>query len=272
MESAESVIRSVVQDRLSQNSEQKESRILIGECDVGRLIGRRGANIRSIKRQSGANISVEEGGESGGNRLCLVTGSSRQIEEALLLIEETIHIRPGHGRGEGEHMERQNEKERRLALIPAHLPQTRDYFAVFVSAIDGEGGIWVQPIEQQEPALLEDLVQDMTSLYSGLACGEAAMESIEIGSVCAAPFEHDSSWYRAIVTALPTTDTASLLYVDYGDSGMLPRGKLKMLRYILERECFAMAVVVMFDKINAGPSSGHFSVKLYDVFWTQSLA
>ena len=53
---------------------------------------------------------------------------------------------------------------------------------------------------------------------------------------------------------------------------MLPRGKLKMLRYILERECFAMAVVVMFDKINAGPSSGHFSVKLYDVFWTQSLA
>ena len=234
MESAEAAIRSVVQEKLSQNSEQKESRILIGEYDVGRLIGRRGANIRLIKRQSGANISIEEG-ESGGDRLCLVTGNRRQIEEALLLIEETIHIRRGQERVEGGHMDKGNEKERCLTLIPAHLPQTRDYFAVFVSAIDNEGGIWVQPIEQQEPALLEDLVQDMTSLYSGLACGEAAMESVEIGSVCAAPFEHDGSWYRAIVTALPTTDTVSLLYVDYGDSGTLAQDKLKMLRYILER-------------------------------------
>ena len=262
MESAEAAIRSVVQDKLSQKSEQKESRILIDECDVGRLIGRRGANIRSIKRQSGANISVE--GESGGDRLCLVTGNRRQIEEALLLIEETIHIRRSQEREEGGHVDRGNEKERRLTLIPAHLPQTRDYFAVFVSAIDNEGGIWVQPIEQQEPALLEDLVQDMTSLYSGLGCGEAAMESVEIGSVCAAPFEHDGSWYRAIVTALPTTDTASLLYVDYGDSGTLPQDKLKMLRYVLERECFMMAVTIV--TINAGLSSGHFSVKLCDVF------
>jgi hypothetical protein len=203
---------------------------LIGGCDVGRLIGRRGANIRSIKRQSGANIYIQEGGERGGNRLCLVTGNSRQIEEALLLIEETIHVHPGQAQGERE---TRNEKERPLALIPAHLPQTRDYFAVFVSAVDSEGGVWVQPIEQQEPALLENLVHDMTSFYSGLAYQEAAVESVKIGSVCAAPFEHDGSWYRAIVTALPTTDTASLLYVDYGDSGTLPRDKLKMLRYIL---------------------------------------
>ena len=231
VENAESAIRSVIQDKVSQNAEQKESRVLIAGCDVGRLIGRRGTNIRSIQRQSGANVSIEERGESGGDRLCLVTGSSRQIEEALLLIEETLQ--PGQGRGKGGHMERQDEGEQPLTLIPAHLPQTRDYFAVFVSAIDSAGGVWVQLIEQQEPALLENLIQDMTSLYSGLPLQEAAMESVEIGSVCAAPFEHDGSWYRAIVTALPTSDTASLLYVDYGDSGTLPRDKLKVLRYVI---------------------------------------
>ena len=195
---------------------------------MGQLIGKWGTNIRSIQRQSGANISIEERGKSGGDRLCLVTGSSRQIEEALLLIEETLQ--PVQGRGKGGRMQRRDEGEQLLTLMPAYLPQTRDYFAVFVSAIDSEGGVWVQLIEQQEPALLENLVQDMTSLYSGLPLQEAAMESVEIGGVCAAPFEHDGSWYRALVTALPTPDTASLLYVDYGDSGTLPRDKLKVLR------------------------------------------
>lgn len=232
VENAESAIRSVVQDKLSLNSEQNESRVTIAGCDVGRLIGRRGANIRSIQRQSGANISIEDREKGGEDRLCLVTGTSRQIEEALLLIEETIGVQCGQGRGNGGHVEKQIEGERCLTLIPAHLPQTDDYFAVFVSAIDGEGGVWVQAIEEQEPDLLENLVQDMTSFYSGLARQEAALESVEIGGVCAAPFEHDGSWYRAVVTALPTSDTAHLLYVDYGDSDTLTREKLKMLRYV----------------------------------------
>ena len=231
VEDAESAIRSVVQDKLSQDSEQRERRVLIAGCDVGKLIGRRGTNIRLIQRQSGANVSIEERGKGGGDRLCLITGNSRQIEEALLLIEESIQP-AGQGREKGGSIERQDEGERLLTLIPAHLPQTRDYFAVFVSAIDSEGGVWVQPIEQQEPDLLENLVQDMTSLYSGLACKEASMESVDVGSVCAAPFENDGSWYRAIVTALPSSDSARLLYVDYGDVGTLPRDNLKQLRYI----------------------------------------
>ena len=198
---------------------------------MGRLIGRRGTNIRSIQRQSGANVSIGERGKGGGDSLCLVTGTSKQIEEALLLIEETIQ--PDRGREKGGHLERQHKGDQPPTLIPAHLPQTKDYFAVFVSAIDSEGGVWVQLIEQQEPDLLESLVQDMTSLYSGLSLQEAALESVRIGSVCAAPFEYDGRWYRAIVTALPTSDTASLLYIDYGDSGTLPQAKLKVLRYII---------------------------------------
>ena len=229
VENAESVVRTIVQDKLSQSFEQKESRVLIPENAVGRLIGRRGANIRSIRRQSGASVSIEEREKIRGDRLCLVTGNTRQIEEALILIQESIQIDQGIGkRGP---VELQHEGRQPLTLIPASLPQTSDYFPVFVSAIDSEGGVWVQPIEQQEPALLETLVQDMTSLYSGLSPQEARLESTTVGTVCAAPFEHDGSWYRAIVTSLPTHDTASLLYVDYGDTGSLPHTKLKVLRY-----------------------------------------
>lgn len=240
VENAESMIHSVVKEKVSQISEQKESRILIAGGDVGRLIGRRGMNIRSIQRQSGANVSIEERGKGGGDRICLVTGTSKQIEEALLLIEEMI--RPNQERGEGGHVERQHKGDTPLTLIPAYLPQTEDYFAVFVSAIDCEGGVWVQPIEQQEPALLENLVQDMASLYSRLSVQEAILESIGIGSVCAAPFEYDERWYRAIVTALPTSDTASLLYIDYGDSGTLPRAMLKVLRYMYM--CMCLRVII----------------------------
>lgn len=229
MENAESAIHTVVKDKLAETSEQTESRIFIAEGDVGRLIGRRGRNIRSIQQQSGAHVSIDGGEKDGEDRLCLITGSSRQIEAALLLIEGSLQI--GESRERKEHLEKKIEADMPLTLIPAHLPQMEDYFPVFVSAVDSEGGVWVQPIEQQDPALLETLVLDMTSLYGKLSQQEAIFESVKVGSVCAAPFEADGKWYRAIVTALPAPGSATLLYVDYGDSDTLPWTKLKVLRY-----------------------------------------
>ena len=225
IQSAEEAIRSIIDQRLSEKKDRKETRLLIPDHAVGKLIGRRGTNIRSIQRQTGAHVSVEERAGAGGDRICVVSGNSRQIEEALLLIEASVQVNHKESKGS-----RQGHSSERVHLIPAFLPETNDYFASFVSAVDGEGGVWVQPMEREDPAQLEDLVDRMTLFYGELSDEDSRLENVVVGCVCAAPFEHDGSWYRAVITSAPTQGLANILYVDYGDSGSVAVTKLKTLR------------------------------------------
>ena len=200
------------------------------------MIGRRGANIRSIQRQSGAHITLQDKNGWGMDRLCLITGNPTQIERALLLIEASVQISDHRRRG-GIFKQQQSTKFG-AHLIPAILPETKDFFASFVSAVDGDGGLWIQPVEKEDPALLEALVEKMTSFYSGLSDEVCTLNSRAIGSQCAAPFEHDGKWYRALLVSLPSEEMANVLYVDYGDCGLLPVARLKSLRYVyVSRHC-----------------------------------
>lgn len=225
VQSAQKSVNSIIDQKLSEKKNLKETRILIPELAVGKLIGRRGTNIRSIQHQSGAKVSVGESGGTG-SRLCLVSGSTRQIEEALVLIEASVQIQCSDTNGL-----RQRHFPERLHLLPATLPETRDYFASFVSAVDDEGGVWVQPMEMEDPAVLERLVNDMTLLYSRSSLEDGDLDTVAAGCVCAAPFEPDSRWYRALITSTSNKSMANILYIDYGDSCLMSFTELKNLRY-----------------------------------------
>lgn len=224
VQSAQESVHSIIDQKLSEKKNLKEIRLLIPELAIGKLIGRRGINIRSIQRQSGAKVSVADDGR---DRLCLVSGSSKQIEEALVLIEASVQIKCAERNGL-----RQGQFSEKVHLLPATLPDTRDYYASFVSAVDVEGGVWVQAMEREDPAVLEKLVDDMTLLYSQLSAEDGNLDNVAAGCVCAAPFEPDSRWYRALITSIPSEGVANILYVDYGDSSLMSLSELKALRYI----------------------------------------
>ena len=215
-----------VDQKTLEEKDQKKIKVLIPNHAVGRLIGRKGTNIRSIQHQSGASISVEDS-EVDGQRQCIITGIEKQIKEALLLIKDSVTI---------VQTQRPSSVQKKCAdnvyLVPAALPETDDYFTSFVSAVDGEGGIWVQPVERDDPAYLEGLVEQMTQAYSAMAEEENVFENAQIGSVCAAPFEHDSSWYRVVVTSATSEEVVDVLYIDYGDSASINRSKLKILWFV----------------------------------------
>lgn len=59
--------------------------------------------------------------------------------------------------------------------------------------------------------------------------GDAVTELHE-GDVVAAPFEHDSQWYRTQVIGVQN-DSVDLYYVDFGDSGFMAKDRIKTLRY-----------------------------------------
>lgn len=225
VEKAESAVRSAVHKKLTEEKDHQQVQFDIADRDVGKLIGKRGANIRSIQRQSGTKITIEDG-SVGEFRQCSVTGNSKQIEDALLLIADSVQVlqRPATlGNGGDFH-------DPPVHLIPCSLLTTGDYFVSFVSAVDGEGGVWIQPMEQRDAETLEALVQEMTHHYGGLSENDLRLENVAVGGVCAAPFEHDSSWYRAVITGVASQETASVVYVDYGDCGSLPLTQLKILR------------------------------------------
>ena len=59
--------------------------------------------------------------------------------------------------------------------------------------------------------------------------GEAVQE-IRAGDIVAAPFEHDSQWYRTEVVALEE-DSVDLYYRDFGDSSFVNKNSIRILKY-----------------------------------------
>ena len=214
---AKKAVQSAIELKIMESKQRRETTVLIPDGSVGKLIGRRGTNIRYIQRQSGASIVVDDGGVACADRVCVVSGSPKQIKEALMLMEASV---PGVASSHDN------------KLIPASLPNTSDYFAGLVSAVDVKGGVWIQPMERDDPELLETLVEKMTAHYSKLSGEEGCVRNVVVGCECAAPFEHDGSWYRAVITLAPTSEMVDVLYVDYGDSGVVHSRDLKLLRFV----------------------------------------
>ena len=52
---------------------------------------------------------------------------------------------------------------------------------------------------------------------------------VKVGDFVAAPFENDTSWYRAKVMGV-NGEELDLFFVDYGDSNFINRDKVRCLR------------------------------------------
>lgn len=108
------------------------------------------------------------------------------------------------------------------------LPKTDDFFGVFVSAIDNPGHFWVQLLTKDSPDL-DKLTNDLTAMYSSSE-SHAVLNAFKVGDICCAPFEYDSSWYRARILEIRKDGMVDLYYVDFGDSGKISKEKLRELK------------------------------------------
>lgn len=161
------------------------------------------------------------GGRSDAVRLCEVVGSPEQLSRAVSLIQEQVaanNKRP---------LPKQQEPTT-FDLQPLTLTPSSEFVPVFVSAVDGHGGVWVQPIAQEDPQQLESLVHDMTCYYGNSE--KSYYGNVHVGDVFAAPFEYDDKWYRVRVTAVDGVRRVEVVYVDYGDYGPVDLEELRTLQ------------------------------------------
>ena len=75
---------------------------------------------------------------------------------------------------------------------------------------------------------LPALVEEMTGFYER---GGVPLQDVCQGKVCAAVFDVDHQWYRAVVLEELEGGKWKVLFVDYGDTGVWPASKLRELRY-----------------------------------------
>lgn len=231
VQSAQELIQTAVDEKLSSTRNQQTLTLTLPQKAVGRVIGRQGANIRSIQRESGAKVSMMSGGQSEAVRLCEVVGSSEQLARAVALIQELVaqsekprpptHKRPSVARQTTPHPRE---------IEPLELRVSTEYAPVFVSSVDGHGGVWVQPIGQEDPNRLEALVQEMTKYYNSSSDG--CPGNARVGDVFAATFEHDSSWYRVGVSSVECEGVkqVEVVYLDYGDYATVDLSSLRPLK------------------------------------------
>ena len=226
VQAAQELIQQAVDEKLTTSKNQQMLTLTIPQRAVGRIIGRQGANIRSIQRESGAKVTMIDGSRSDSVRTCEVIGTSEQLARAVALIQEMV------AQCEVRHSAPPRPRECTdfpMEILPLELPRTTEYMPVFVSSIDGTGGVWVQPIEEEDPVHLESLVENMTQYYSDIKDG--CHGEVRVGGIYASPFDHDSSWYRVQVTSV-SGDECELLYIDYGDYGTMDKNKLMELRCV----------------------------------------
>lgn len=231
---AEIVIKKVIAEQPVIRTED----VFVPQRACGRIIGKGGQTIRHMSAVSGAKIRIDPTSDDISNplRKCTITGTSDQIASAKGLLNEKMaednEIRACRRDAE---VPRNRHAPRKLESAVAspttgvvQFPAKNDFFEVFVSAVENPGHFWVQLLTKDSPDL-DQLTKNLTLLYSSSE-SQAILNSFKVGEICCAPFEYDSSWYRARITEIGEEGLVDLYYVDYGDSGKISIDKLRELK------------------------------------------
>ncbi|KAK2167696.1 hypothetical protein LSH36_25g07051 [Paralvinella palmiformis] len=256
---AELLIRKIVAEQPPTITET----IMVLEKALGRIIGKSGDTIRLMSRQSKAKIIVDRSlaKREDGMKEVTLRGTPIAVANAKAMIEEKVeeerafqaklaqkspdkqHQRPPKDTSQlsssplkgatdsskvesiltGQHTEDTHMERAEF------LSETADQMKVFVSAIEHPEHFWIQVLGSNSTQL-DKMITEMTEYYSKENNLQASQVSdLKVDDIVAAPFANDNNWYRARVIGIQG-ESIDLYYVDFGDSEILPKDRVKSLR------------------------------------------
>ncbi|XP_056002323.1 tudor and KH domain-containing protein homolog isoform X2 [Ostrea edulis] len=225
---------------------------------LGRIIGRGGDTIKSISRSSKAKVYVDRAPDDYRvvEQEVQLTGSREQIDLAKTLIQEKVQeekvfrakksvMEANREKRNKSNMNTKQEKREEIPLDekePVHTnpslhqqnvaswPSGRSFVEVYVSSVANPSTFFVQILTSKSMEL-DEIVKDMSQYYSKERESDVE-DDIGLGQLVAAPFDQDSSWYRARVSGFQgdDPDQLDLFYLDYGDSCYLQKSKVRILQ------------------------------------------
>ncbi|XP_071947254.1 uncharacterized protein [Antedon mediterranea] len=111
------------------------------------------------------------------------------------------------------------------------LPPLEEYIEVYVSNVTSPANLTLQ-LKNDELLQLETVMDELEEVYCSNV-GEKykmAESMIAINQVCAALYQQDHNWHRAIITGITNMDFVEVKYVDYGTVACVPKGLLRYLK------------------------------------------
>lgn len=222
-----------IKEIIANTPKHVETEMFVPQESCGRIIGKGGQSIRELCSVSGAKIIVDrnEDRSLGNQRRIFISGTSMQVDYAKLLIEEKVEqdkaaaqkyktTAPTHT---SNFMKYLND------FPVASLPDEKNYFQVFVSALLSPDHFWIQVVST-ESVKLDVLTKELTEYYGKLEQTEQRLQQGKVGDICVAPFEFDNQWYRACITGVNANGTLDLYYIDFGDSNQVNINDVKAIR------------------------------------------
>ncbi|XP_058861994.1 tudor and KH domain-containing protein isoform X1 [Acipenser ruthenus] len=103
-----------------------------------------------------------------------------------------------------------------------------EHLEVYVSACENPGHFWIQILGVRS-LHLDQLTGEMSRFYSSSGQTEEVL-NVVAGDIVAAPYRQEGSWHRARVLGFLDNGNVDVYYVDFGDNGEIPPGRIHSLR------------------------------------------
>ncbi|KAM9272443.1 A-kinase anchor protein 1, mitochondrial [Morus bassanus] len=252
--------KTVTRQNAKLEADSRKSDYVIWEIEVpkdlvGRLIGKQGRFMSSLRQASGAKIYVSTLPYFRDSQVCHIEGSSYQVEKVLSLIGKkfkelcltNIYALPPP-----------TPLTLHSLLMTAwlFLPDGVTVEVVVAHQVDA-GHMFLQQHTHPTFHVLRSLDQQMYACYSEPEI-PTLPTPVEVGIICAAP-GLDGAWLRAqVISYFEETNEVELRYVDYGGYDKVKIDTLRQIRSDFLSLPFQGAEVLL-DNVVPLPDEDHFS-------------
>eukprot|EP00002_Diphylleia_rotans_P002819 TRINITY_DN1181_c0_g1_i6.p1 TRINITY_DN1181_c0_g1~~TRINITY_DN1181_c0_g1_i6.p1 ORF type:complete len:883 (+),score=226.48 TRINITY_DN1181_c0_g1_i6:92-2740(+) len=116
------------------------------------------------------------------------------------------------------------EQPKTVEVEPEAESDDPEYTNVFVTNVSSKFVLHIQLLGEGSPEDVEAKIR-----ANSIPSDAAAAFTIRTGLVVCAQFSYDQQWYRGLVKSIPKPNHAEILYVDYGNSEVVPFARIKPL-------------------------------------------
>ncbi|KAK3521696.1 hypothetical protein QTP70_015571, partial [Hemibagrus guttatus] len=220
---------------------------------VGRLIGKKGKYISSLKQSSGAKLFLSTLPNTYEFQICHIEGSEVQVEKALALIKKKFKDLDLRNR-----LSSSQPAAVHSLPITSWLPLPQDgTVEVIVPRVEAANYLFVQQHTHPTYYGLCSLTEQMLFCYCHSGC-PSLPTPVEAGVLCAAP-SPDGAWWRAqVIQHYKDSNFVQIRYVDYGGYVTVNLFSLKQIRSDFVTLPF-QASEVMLENIAPLPGKETFS-------------
>ena len=215
----------------------------------GRLIGKKGKNLRKIMHDTKTHLSICKDEENERKQILTIYGPESQILDAVSMIEEMFAEKGSVlGLRNSRALPVVHPKSSTVIARQMELPIDMEV-NVMISAVVNAGHFYLIMPRFDAVAFKTDLERQINNFYDSGHTPKLSLASTLVGTYCIGNLEN--KWFRVqIIGIFATAKKVEVLLLDYGQFAIIPFSSLRRMRFV-----FHYKKQVSFDKICLALSS-----------------